>query len=89
MILHQSVPSSSYKQDATCAQCTITSLREDFKVQISAAREESNIDMQVALLHTLNNSLPKEMRLAVPSMFTNAYVLSALEIIEDKVVSII
>ena len=64
-------------------------LRDDIKVQISAAREASNIDMQVALLHTLNNSLPKGMRLTLPSMFTNAYVRSALETIEDKVANTI
>ena len=64
-------------------------LREDFKVQISAAREASNIDVQVALLHTLNNSLPKGMKLTLPSMFTNAYVRSALETIEDRVANTI
>ena len=64
-------------------------LRDDIKVQISAAREASNIDMQVALLHTLNNSLPKGMRLTLPSMFTNAYVRSALETIEDKLANTI
>jgi hypothetical protein len=64
-------------------------LREDIKVQISATRKASNIDMQVALLHTLNNSLPKGMRLTLPSMFTNAYIRSALETIEDKVANTI
>ena len=64
-------------------------LRDDIKVQISATRKASNIDMQVALLHTLNNSLPKGMRLTLPSMFTNAYIRSALETIEDKVANTI
>jgi len=83
------MPASSYKQDRTYTYCTMINLRDDIKVQISATRKASNIDMQVALLHTLNNSLPKGMRLTLPSMFTNAYIRSALETIEDKVANTI
>lgn len=54
--------------------------------QISAAREASNIDTRVALLQTLNNSLPRGTRLILPSMFTDAYVRRALETIEDEII---
>ncbi len=53
-------------------------------IQISAARNASNVDARVAMLQTLNNSLPRSIRLTLPSMFTNAYVRRALETIEDR-----
>jgi hypothetical protein len=62
-------------------------LRQDILIQISAARQASNIDMRVAMLQTLNRSLPVGIRLTLPSMFTDALVRRALETIEDKVMS--
>jgi hypothetical protein len=62
-------------------------LRQDILIQISAAREASNIDTRVAMLQTLNSSLPKGIRLTLPSMFTNAYVRRALETIEHKIIN--
>lgn len=59
--------------------------RDDLLVQISAAREASNIDVKVRMLQTLNNSLPKGIKLVLPSMFTNSYIRRALESLEDKV----
>ena len=59
--------------------------RDNIISQISGIREASNVDVRVTLLHKLNNSLPKGMKLTLPSMFTNAYVRGALEKIEDKV----
>jgi hypothetical protein len=59
--------------------------RQDILIQISAAREASNIDTRVAMLQALNSSLPKGIRLTLPSMFTNAYVRRALETIEEKI----
>lgn len=53
-------------------------------IQISAARNASNVDARVAMLQTLNSSLPRSIRLTLPSMFTNAYVRRALETIEDR-----
>lgn len=64
----------------------INSKRDIIMTQISAAREASNIDMRVAILQTLNNSLPRGTRLSLPSMFTNAYVRRALETIEDEII---
>ncbi|AIF82608.1 hypothetical protein NTE_00527 [Candidatus Nitrososphaera evergladensis SR1] len=58
--------------------------RQNILIQISAVREASNIDARVAMLQTLNSSLPEGIRLRLPSMFTNAYVKRALETIEDK-----
>lgn len=66
---------------------TMINLRQDILIQISAAREASNIDTRVAMLQTLNSSLPKGIRLTLPSMFTNAYVRRALETIEDKIIN--
>jgi hypothetical protein len=60
-------------------------LRQDILIQISAAREASNIDTRVAILQTLNSSLPVGQRLSLPSMFTDAFVRRALETIEDKI----
>jgi len=37
------------------------------------------------MLLDLNGSLPKGMRLDIPSLITNAYVRRALDIIEDRV----
>ena len=51
---------------------------------ISAARKTSDFDKRVAILQKLNASLPEEKRLALPSMFTHAYVRRALETIEDE-----
>lgn len=62
-------------------------LRQDILIQISAAQQASNIDMRVAMLQTLNRSLPVGIRLTLPSMFTDALVRRALETIEDKVMS--
>ena len=53
-------------------------------LQISIARKTSDFDKRVAILQRLNGSLPEEMRLVLPSMFTHAYVRRALETIEDK-----
>ena len=60
-------------------------LRQDILIQISAVREASNIDTRVAMLQTLNSSLPVGERLTLPSMFTDAFVRRALETIEDKI----
>jgi hypothetical protein len=60
-------------------------LRQDILIQISAARQASNIDTRVAMLQTLNSSLPVGERLTLPSMFTDAFVRRALETIEDKI----
>lgn len=61
--------------------------RDDLLVQISAAREASDIDMKVRLLQMLNNSLPEGIKLILPSMFTNAYIRRALESLEDNIMN--
>ena len=58
--------------------------RQHIRNQISAARK-ADFDKRVAILQKLNSSLPEEMRLDMPSMFTHAYVRRALETIEDRV----
>src|SRR5437870_7962353 len=53
--------------------------------QISAIREERNLEKRLGMLLDLNGSLPKGIRLDIPSLITNAYVRRALDIIEDRV----
>jgi hypothetical protein len=52
---------------------------------ISAIREEHNTDNRIKMLERLNNSLPMEIRLQLPSLITNAYIRKALDIIEERV----
>jgi hypothetical protein len=51
---------------------------------ITAIREEHNTDKRIRMLQKLNNSLPKDIRLQLPSLITNAYVRKALDIIEER-----
>lgn len=64
------------------------SIRREVLAQICAIERESNIDSRVAMLKALNYSLPLKTRLKLPSMFTNASVRNALEIIEKAIPSI-
>jgi hypothetical protein len=36
------------------------------------------------MLQKLNNSLPRDIRLQLPSLITNAYIRKALDIIEER-----
>jgi hypothetical protein len=53
---------------------------------ISSIRGERNVERRMRMLQDLNNSLPKEVRVEMPSLITNAYVRRALDIIEDKII---
>jgi hypothetical protein len=54
--------------------------------RISAIREERDTEKRLMMLQELNNSLPKETRLHMPSLITNAYVRRALDLIEERTV---
>ncbi|MFY3741531.1 MAG: hypothetical protein HMLIMOIP_001988 [Candidatus Nitrosomirales archaeon] len=51
---------------------------------IQACRSEANLDRQIQLLEQINHHLPELLRLKIPSLLTNDYVIRALDIIEDK-----
>lgn len=51
---------------------------------ILAIREEHNTDKRIIMLEKLNKSLPREIRLEIPSLITNAYIRKALDIIEER-----
>jgi hypothetical protein len=50
---------------------------------ISKIREEQNIDERVKLLEELNNLLPLERKLAVPSLITNDLISKVVNGIEE------
>ena len=54
------------------------------RAAVTAIREEHNTDRRIKMLQRLNNSLPKEVRLQLPSLITNAYIRKALDIIEER-----
>jgi hypothetical protein len=51
---------------------------------IDACRSESDLDTQVEVLHRINQGLPEQLQLKMPSFLTNDYVTRALDLIEDK-----
>jgi hypothetical protein len=53
--------------------------------RISAIRNEPNTEKRLAMLQQLNESLPADMKLDMPSLITNAYVRKALDTIEEKI----
>ena len=57
---------------------------QEVLAQISSIRGERNLEKRLAMLLDLNGSLPKDMKLEMPSLITNAYVRRALDIIEDR-----
>ena len=52
---------------------------------ISRIREERDTEKRLDMLLELNDSLPDDLRLDVPSLITNAYVRKALDLIEERV----
>lgn len=52
---------------------------------ISSIRDERNTDKRIRMLQELNNSLPPESRIEMPSLITNAYIRRALDMIEDRI----
>jgi len=52
---------------------------------ISAIRGERNTEKRLMMLLNLNDSLPENLKLLMPSLITNAYVRKALDMIEERV----
>jgi hypothetical protein len=52
--------------------------------QISIIRNEPNTEKRLRMLQQLNDSLPDDIRLNLPSLITNAYVRKALDMIEER-----
>lgn len=53
--------------------------------RISDIRNEPNTEKRLAMLQQLNDSLPADMKLDMPSLITNAYVRKALDTIEERI----
>lgn len=51
---------------------------------IAAIRGEHDTDARITMLYRLNNMLPKEKRIEMPSLITNAYVRRALDVIQER-----
>ena len=54
------------------------------KSRISTIRNEPNTEKRLRMLLQLNDSLPENTRLEIPSLITNAYVRKALDMIEER-----
>lgn len=52
---------------------------------ISIIREERDTQKRLDMLLNLNDSLPPNLRIQMPSLITNAYVRHALDMIQEKV----
>jgi hypothetical protein len=62
----------------------MTSLQEMLN-HISVIRAERNTEKRLSMLQNLNDSLPENIRVRMPSLITNAYVRRALDMIEERV----
>ena len=51
---------------------------------VSEIRQERDTQKRMEMLLAFNDSLPKSLRLDVPSLITNAYVRKALDLIEER-----
>ncbi|MFY3741745.1 MAG: hypothetical protein HMLIMOIP_002205 [Candidatus Nitrosomirales archaeon] len=56
---------------------------------LQKCRYEKNIDAQIDILFQINRSLPYDMQLKLPSLFTDDYVRTALDTIEEKLLVVI
>jgi hypothetical protein len=56
--------------------------------QISRIRSERDTEKRLKMLKALNDSLPSRSRLQMPSLVTNAYVRKALDMIEERILTI-
>jgi hypothetical protein len=57
---------------------------ESFRERINSIRAEKDTTKRIKLLVELNDSLPPEKRLELPTLITNAYIRTALDKIEDR-----
>jgi hypothetical protein len=53
---------------------------------IAAIREEHDINKRITMLQELNNLLPIERRIELPSLITNAYIRTVLDIIRERAI---
>lgn len=63
-------------------------MNDNFQVllnHISDIRGERDTQKRLERLMKLNNSLPENLALRMPSLITNAYVRHALDLMEDKI----
>jgi hypothetical protein len=56
---------------------------------LQKCRYEKNIDAQIDILFQVNKCLPYDMQLKLPSLFTDDYVRTALDTIEEKLLVVI
>ena len=52
---------------------------------IEKCREEKDLDSQIGLLYTINDSLSQTDRIEMPSLLTDDYCRRALEMMEEKI----
>ena len=52
---------------------------------ISTIRGEPDTEKRLKMLQELNDSLPRNIKLQMPSLITNAYVRKALDLIEERI----
>ena len=58
---------------------------KEVRDRVSAIRAERNTEKRLRMLQKLNDSLPENIKLKMPSLITNAYVRSALDMIEERI----
>lgn len=57
---------------------------QNLKLLIDECRGKNDVDSQISLLCTINETLPRSKQLKLPSLITDDYVFRALEIIEAR-----
>ena len=62
----------------------MTQTKEGVELLLQKCRYDDDLDNQVATLLQINSFLPSALRLTLPSFFTDDYVRSALDTIEEK-----
>lgn len=55
---------------------------------VYACRYEKDLDRQIDILFQINRFLPSRMQLKLPSLFTDDYIRTALDTIEEKLIAI-
>lgn len=56
---------------------------------IATCRAERSLDRQVEILSRLNSSVPEQVRIRLPSLFTNDFVNRALDTLEERIKALI
>ena len=52
---------------------------------VSSIRREPNTEKRLRMVQKLNESLPEDIKIQMPSLITNAYVRRALDMIEERI----